>query len=151
MANFSGAGESVTIEQKSLSEIFNQKGEIMKSEYRAILLGLILTVGLLTAACPKRVSIADIEANPSRYYDKEVGVAGRVDTSYGVSIPIINQQGGIYKVSDGTGSIWVITQRSVPSKGAQLGIKGKIQNGVNYNGKNYGLVLMEDDRRFDKR
>lgn len=123
----------------------------MKSEYRAILLGLILTVGLLTAACPKRVSIADIEANPSRYYDKEVGVAGKVDTSYGVSIPVINRQGGIYKVSDGTGSIWVITQRSVPSKGAQLGIKGKIQNGVNYNGKNYGLVLMEDDRRFDKR
>ncbi len=123
----------------------------MKRETKAILLGLILTIGLLTAACPKRVSIADIEANPSRYYDKEVAVAGRVDTSYGISIPIIKEQGGIYKVSDGTGSIWVITQRSVPSKGAQLGIRGKIQNGVNYNGKNYGLVLMEDDRRFDKR
>ena len=46
--------------------------------------------------------------------------------------------------------IWVITKRSVPSKDAQLGIKGKIQNGVNYNGKNYGLVLIEDDRRFKK-
>jgi hypothetical protein len=123
----------------------------MKRETKAILLGLILTIGLLTAACPQRVSIADIEANPSRYYDKEVGIAGRVDTSYGVSIPIIREQGGIYKVSDGTGSIWVITQRGVPSKGAELGIKGKIQNGVNYNGKNYGLVLMEDDRRFNKR
>ncbi|HXH70462.1 MAG TPA: hypothetical protein VNI60_09050 [Pyrinomonadaceae bacterium] len=123
----------------------------MKRELKAILLGLILTVGLLTLACPQRTSIADIEANPSKYYDKEVGIAGRVDTSYGVSIPIIREQGGIYKVSDGTGSIWVVTQRSVPSKGAQLGIKGKIQNGVNYNGKNYGLVLMEDGRRFDKR
>jgi hypothetical protein len=122
----------------------------MKREVKAILLGLILTIGLLTAACPTRTSIADIEANPSKYYDKEVAVAGRVDTSYGISIPIIREQGGIYKVSDGTGSIWVVTQRSVPSKGAQLGIKGKIQNGVNYNGKNYGLVLMEDNRRFDK-
>ncbi len=119
----------------------------MKRETKAILLGLILTVGLLTAACPKRVSIADIEANPSKYYDKEVGIAGRVDTSYGVSIPIIREQGGIYKVSDGTGSIWVVTQRSVPSKGAQLGIKGKIQNGVNYNGKNYGLGMIEEDRK----
>jgi len=123
----------------------------MKRETKAILLGLILTVGLLTAACPQRTSIADIESNPSKYYDREVGIAGKVDTSYGVSIPIINQQGGIYKVSDGTGSIWVITQRSVPSKGAELGIKGKIQNGVSYNGKNYGLVLMEDGRRFQKR
>lgn len=123
----------------------------MKKETKAILLGLILTIGLLTAACPQRVSIADIEANPSRYYNKEVGVAGRVDTGYGVSIPIINRQGGIYKVSDGTGSIWVITQRSVPSKGSRLGVKGKIQNGVNYGGKNYGLVLMEDGRQFDKR
>ena len=123
----------------------------MRKEVKAILLGLILTVGLFTAGCPKRVSIADIEANPSRYYDKEVGIAGRVDNSYGVSIPIIREQGGIYKVSDGTGSIWVITRRSVPSRGAELGIKGKIQNGVNYNGKNYGLVLMEDDRRFNRR
>ncbi len=123
----------------------------MKKQTKAILLGLILTVGLFASACPQRVSIADIEANPSRYYDKEVGVAGKVDTGYGVSIPIINRQGGIYKISDGTGSIWVITQRGVPSRGAQLGVKGKIQNGVNYNGKNYGLVLMEDDRRFAKR
>lgn len=123
----------------------------MKREIRAIFLALILSIGLLTTACPQRTSIADIQANPSRYYDKEVAVAGTVQDSYGVSIPIINQQGGIYKVSDGTNSIWVMTQRSVPSKGAQLGIKGKIQNGVNYNGKNYGLVLMEDDRRFAKR
>ncbi len=123
----------------------------MRKETKAILLGLILTATLFVAACPKRTTVADIEANPSRYYDREVAVAGTVETSYGVSIPIIREQGGIYKVSDATGSIWVITQRSVPSKGAQLGIKGKIQNGVNYNGKNYGLVLMEDDRRFDKR
>jgi len=151
MANFSARNESVSIEQCLSPKNSKSQGDNMKKETKAILLGLILTVGLLTAACPKRVSIADIEANPSRYYDREVGIIGRVDTSYGVSIPIIREQGGIYKVSDGTGSIWVVTQRSVPSKGAELGIKGKIQNGVSYNGRNYGLVLMEDDRRFKKR
>ena len=115
----------------------------------AILLSLILIAGLFAAACPDRTSIADIENNPSKYYDKEVAVAGTVKDSYGVSIPIIkNGEGGIYKIDDGSGSIWVITKRSVPSKGAQLGIKGKIQNGVNYNGKNYGLVLIEEDRKF---
>lgn len=122
----------------------------MKKGTKAFLMCLILLVGLLAAACPKRTSIADIEANPSRFYDKDVAVAGTVQTSFGGSIPILNQSGGIYKVDDGTGSIWVLTKRSVPSKGAQLGIKGKIQNGINYNGKNYGLVLIEDDRRFKK-
>lgn len=121
----------------------------MKKGTKTIILSLVLLTGLFLTACPKRVSIADIERNPSKYYDKDVAVAGTVQNSYGVSIPIIrNGSGGIYKVDDGTGSIWVLTQKSVPSKGAQLGVKGKIQNGVNYNGKNYGLVLVEDDRKF---
>ncbi len=123
----------------------------MKTGTKAILLSLVVLVGLFAAACPERISIADIEANPSKYLNKEVAVAGVAQTSYGISIPIIsNGQGGIYKIDDGTGSIWVITQRSVPSKGAQLGVKGKIQNGITYNGKNYGLVLVEDDRKFKK-
>lgn len=118
---------------------------------KAVLLSLILLTGLFAAACPKRTSIADIEANPSRFYDKDVAVAGVVKTSYGVSIPLVDKSGGIYKVDDGTGSIWVLTKKSVPSKDAELGIKGKVQNGVNYNGKNYGLVIIEDDRRFNKK
>ena len=120
----------------------------MKKETRVFLIGMVVLIGLITAACPKRTSIADIEANPSKFYDKTVAVAGTVQTSYGGSIPILNKSGGIYKVDDGTGSIWVLTKKSVPSRGAQLGIKGKIQNGINYNGKNYGLVLIEDDRKF---
>lgn len=124
----------------------------MSTNTRAFLLTLVLAVGLLATACPSRTSIGDIEANPARFYDKEVAIAGTVQNGYGVSIPLIkNGQGGIYKVDDGTGSIWVMTKKSVPSKGAQLGIKGKIQNGVNINGKNYGLVLVEDDRRFSKK
>jgi hypothetical protein len=120
----------------------------MKKGTKAMLLGVVLIAGLFLTACPKRTSIGDIESNPSKFYDKDVAIAGTVQNSYGVSIPILDKSGGIYKIDDGTGSIWVMTKRSVPSKGAQLGVKGKIQNGVNFNGKNYGLVLMEDDRRF---
>lgn len=123
----------------------------MNLKTRIGLLVLALAIGLLATACPERRSIGDIEANPSRYYDKEVAVAGKVDNAYGVSIPIIkNGQGGAYKISDGTGSIWVITQKNVPTKGVQLGVKGKVQNGVNINGRNYGLVIIEDDRRFSR-
>lgn len=116
---------------------------------KIILFGLMAFMGLFAAACPDRTSIADIEANPSKYEGKEVAVAGTVKDSYGVSIPIIrNGEGGMYKIDDGSGSIWVVTKNSVPTKGARLGVKGKIQTGANINGKNYGLVLYEDDRRF---
>lgn len=120
----------------------------MKKLTKAILLGLVLTVGLLTLACPKRESIASIEANPSKFYNKEVGIAGTVRDSYGVNIPLTQIRGGIYKVDDGTGSIWVVTQSSVPAKGTKIGVKGKVQNIANVNGKNYGLGIYEEDRRY---
>ncbi|MDQ3712759.1 MAG: hypothetical protein M3388_11155 [Acidobacteriota bacterium] len=119
----------------------------MKKITKAILLSLILCVGLLATACPKRESIASIEANPSKFYNKEVGIAGTVRDSYGLNIPLTQIRGGVYKVDDGTGSIWVATQNSVPSKGARIGVKGRIQNGVNFNGKNYGLGMIEEDRK----
>lgn len=148
LANFFLKKESVYVTGNGSSRnLQEKKGDDMKRNM--ILLSLILIAGLFAAACPKRTSIADIENNQSKYYDKEVAVVGTVKDSYGVSIPILkNGEGGIYKIDDGSGSIWVITKRSVPTKGAQLGVKGKIQNGVNYNGKNYGLVLIEDDRKF---
>jgi hypothetical protein len=121
----------------------------MKTITRTFLITLALAIAILATACPERVSISKIEADPGRYSNKDVAIAGTVQNGYGVSIPIIrNGSGGLYKIDDGTGSIWVVTQKSVPSKGAQLGVKGKIQNGMTINGKNYGLVLVEDDRRF---
>ena len=120
----------------------------MKSITKVFLLGLVLTHWLLAAACPKRVAIADIEANPAKYQGKSIAIAGTVKESYGVSIPGTNYRGGIYKVDDGTGSIWVVTENTVPAKGAKIGVKGKVQDGVNYNGKNYGLGMKEEDRRF---
>ncbi len=119
----------------------------MKKMTKAFTLGFVLMIGLLTAACPQREGIAGIEANPSKFYNKEVGIAGTVRDGYGLNIPLTQIRGGIYKVDDGTGSIWVVTQNSVPSKGAKIGVKGRIQNGVNYNGKNYGLGMIEEDRK----
>ena len=109
-------------------------------------------MAFLATACPERTDISRIESDPARFTNKEVAVAGTVQNSFGGSIPFIkNGSGGVYKIDDGTGSIWVLTQKSVPSKGAQLGVKGKIQNGMTINGKNYGLVLVEDNRKFANR
>ena len=123
----------------------------MKNTPKAILLSLAASIAFFGAACPERVSIADIEANPAKYQNKEVAIAGTVKDSYGVSIPGTNIQGGAYKIDDGTGSIWIITESSVPSKGSQIGVKGTIGTGVNWKGRNYGLGIYEKDRKFRKR
>ena len=120
----------------------------MKKLTKAFILSVVLCLGLLTMACPSRQSIANIESNPSKFYNKEVGIAGTVRDSYGINVPLTQIRGGVYKVDDGSGSIWVVTQRDVPVKGAEIGVKGKIQNGLNWNGKNYGLGLIEEDRRI---
>jgi hypothetical protein len=118
---------------------------------KLFLSGLVVFAGLFAAACPDRTSIADIEANPSRYQNKEVVIAGTVRDSYGVNIPGTKIRGGAYKIDDGTGSIWIVTEDAVPTKGAQVGVKGIIGNGVNWNGKNYGLGIYEKDRRASRK
>ena len=120
----------------------------MKTTSKSLLLGLALFIGIFATACPERKSIADIEANPSKYVNKEVVVAGTVRDSYGINVPLTNIHGGVYKIDDGTGSVWVLTEKSVPSKGTRIGVKGVLQNGVNWNGKNYGLGIQEKDRRI---
>lgn len=118
---------------------------------KLVLSGLVVLMGILASACPDRTSIADIEANPSKYQNKEVAIAGTVQDSYGVNIPGTRLRGGAYKIDDGTGSIWIFTEDSVPTKGAQVGVRGRIGSGVNWHGRNYGLGLYEKDRRFTKR
>jgi hypothetical protein len=124
----------------------------MKTISTCLLFIIVAAVGLITTGCPERRSIAEIERNPGRYQDKEVVIAGTVRDSYGVSIPGTNIGGGAYKVDDGTGSIWVlVTDGSVPSRGSEVGVKGRVGSGVNWKGRNYGLGIYEKDRRYKKR
>ena len=120
----------------------------MKLLTKVSLTGLLVVIGLLGLACPERKSIADIESNPSKYQNKEVAVAGVVRDAYGINVPLTNIRGGVYKVDDGTGSIWVYTEKSVPTKGSEIGVRGRLQNGLNWNGRNYGLGIYEEERRF---
>ena len=117
-----------------------------------MLLIAVAGIGLFTTACPERRSIADIEHNPGRYQDKEVVIAGRVTDSYGLGIPGTRIGGGAYKIDDGTGSMWVlVTDGNVPARGAEVGVKGRVGSGVNWKGRNYGLGLYEEQRKYKKR
>jgi len=124
---------------------------MMKNLSKVLLLSLAAFLTLFAAGCPERTSIRDIESDPGRFQNKEVAIAGTVRDSYGISIPGTPIRGGAYKVDDGTASIWIFTEDTVPNRGAQVGVKGLVGSGVNWKGRNYGLGMYEKDRKFRKR
>jgi hypothetical protein len=115
----------------------------MQTRRTLFLLPVLLAAVLGLTACPKQTNIAKINAEPDRYMNKEVAIVGRVTDSYGV--PFV---GGAYELDDGTGKIWVITERgSTPTRGARVGVKGRVYTGATYRGRNFGLAMREEDRR----
>jgi hypothetical protein len=101
-----------------------------------------LCVGiLLLTACAMRETIGEITADPGRYHNKDIAVAGTVTESYGVL------GAGAYALDDGSGTLWVITQQGVPGRGARVDVKGRLQTGVSLGGRTFGTVLVESGRR----
>ena len=114
----------------------------MRSRRTSLALVLVLAAAVLSAACEK-TNIGKILDNPDRYYDKEVGVVGTVEDSY--SVPFV---GGAYKLDDGTGELWIVTKRgSTPRRGAKIGAKGRVYNGITFGGRNFGTVIEESGRK----
>jgi hypothetical protein len=108
--------------------------------------GLLLLCGTLSlTACPQQESISKINADPDRYSRKEVGIVGRVTDSYGIP------GYGAYQIDDGTGRLWVVTTRAVPSRGSRVGAKGRVYTGLTWGGRSFGTVLEETDRRAKTR
>jgi hypothetical protein len=102
---------------------------------------LLLASVVFLTACPQETTIARLNADPGRYYDREIALKGTVTNSFGAFGP------GVYELSDETGRIIVVTDRGVPSKGARIQVAGKYVNGVTWGGRNYGAVLREMGRR----
>ena len=102
----------------------------------------IALVSLALTACPERIRISDINRDPGRFYDKEVTVAGKVVRSYGAV------QAGVYEIDDGTGKLWIATEKyGVPSKDQYIGVTGRVVPGVTWGGTNYGSGMHETHRR----
>ena len=106
-------------------------------------LTLLLVVGtLVLAACPTRTSIERINRDPGRYAGKEVAIAGHVTTSFGALGT------GVYEVDDGSGRMWVFSERyGVPSDGARVAVRGRIEQGFSFGGRSFATVMRETERR----
>jgi hypothetical protein len=111
---------------------------------RATLIAVILIVTFLLTACPQERSIAQIQADPARYANKEVGIKGTVVSSWGALGT------GMYEIDDGTGRIWVMSQNyGVPGKGSRVGVAGTIVPTISLGGRSFATVLRETHRRHD--
>jgi hypothetical protein len=91
-------------------------------------------LGFFTAACIllalamagcERKSINDIKADPGRYSNHEVVIAGDVVRS----VSVLGK--GVYEIDDGTGKLWIVSQTGVPRDGAQVLVRGTVRDGYN--------------------
>ena len=111
----------------------------------------LLVLGVLAAAACATLSVNQILADPSRYTNREVQVSGSVGESYSFA------SRGVYRIDDGSGQLWVVSDQGVPRKGARVTVKGTIREGFNAGslgsrvalpaGLGSGLVLMESSHK----
>lgn len=118
--------------------------------YRRFLLALLSVGVLATSGCAVK-TVNQIIANPSRYSDRDVRVSGAVVDSYSIA------NRGAYQIDDGTGRLWVISDKGVPGTTARVTVKGTVRTGFNVGqlgermglppGLRTGLVLVESSHK----
>jgi len=114
----------------------------MRKQTKLALLAALIGVVLLLAGCPQQTSIGNINRDPGAFMNKEVSVAGTVNHSYGL------MGNGIYDVTDGTGSIWVLSQGyGVPGDGAKVGVTGTVIPTLEFGGKSFATGIRETRHR----
>lgn len=89
---------------------------------RAVLVSLA-ALTLFASACA--TSINHVLADPSRYRNRDVRVSGRVADSYSIG------GRGAYRLTDRSGELWVISDRGVPRRGADVTVKGTVREAFN--------------------
>jgi hypothetical protein len=98
-----------------------------------------LAAALAVAACSSSgPRIEQIMSDPRGYVDNTVTIEGKV-TDY-FSLLVVKY----YTVSDGTGSINVLTGRTLPAVGQKVKVRGKVTEVFSL-GTRRLIVLMEDD------
>lgn len=114
---------------------------------RPLALALVGVFALLGAGCAS-TNVARLLAEPNRYANRDVRLKGDVVES----VSLLGH--GAYKLDDGTGSIWVVSRRGVPRRGARVEAKGKIRDVVDVSTLfklpeqvGSGLVMVEDSHR----
>ena len=117
---------------------------------RSVILTVLSVTALVSAACAAR-TVNQVIADPSRYRNREVKLSGTVVDSYS----LVNR--GAYRIDDGTGQLWIVSENGVPRKSARVDVKGTIREGFNLgslgdrinlpSAVGSGLVLIESSHK----
>ena len=117
---------------------------------RSAILTVLSVTALVSAACTAR-TVNQVIADPSRYRNREVKLSGTVVDSYS----LVNR--GAYRIDDGTGQLWIVSDNGVPRKTARVDVKGTIREGFNLgslgdrinlpSAVGSGLVLIESSHK----
>lgn len=116
---------------------------------RMLCVGTLALLGVLASTSCASVTINKVLADPGRYRDQDVTVSGEVSDSFSV------MSRGAYRLRDGSGQLWVVSEHGVPRNGARVVVKGQIREGFNLSGfgdrlpagLGSGLVLVESSHR----
>ena len=110
---------------------------------------LVLALGISGCALATRhPSVAELKYNPGRYQDRTVAIDGVVTSSWGV--PLVPFR--LYKVDDGTGEVTVVARDGrVPTKGAHVRVKGRVNEFATLGGQSVGLHIQQSDIDFKRR
>jgi len=106
-----------------------------------------IIIGSLVMCGCERKTINEIKADPARYANREVTVAGEVVRSFS----LLGK--GAYEVDDGTGKLWVASKTGVPRKGARIAVKGTIRDAYDLSTLGLpdplgtGMVLLENSHK----
>ena len=109
---------------------------------RYLILGpaVALSAALILSCAAKSVRIGDILRNPGRYENTMVQVEGTVTKV--IDVPVIRDD--LYEVQDGTGQIWVRTQKRVPQPHSRVTVKGRVRSQVRFLTETYGITIEEE-------
>ncbi|HSW38387.1 MAG TPA: hypothetical protein VLL97_02715 [Acidobacteriota bacterium] len=121
---------------------------MQKLKFRKYALPAVAILCLLALSGCEHKTINEILADPARYANKDVSVIGSVARSYSVL------GRGAYEIEDGTGKLWVVSDKGVPRQGAKIAVKGKIRDGFNLGSVvnlpeafSSGLVMIETSHK----
>jgi len=113
-------------------------------------LALLVTLAAGLPACAtslRNPHIADLRDNPGRYQNHSVSIDGVVTNSWGV--PMLPFR--LYKVDDGTGEVTVVSQGArVPTRGARVRVRGRVDEVGVVSGNALGLHLREQDLKVKR-
>ncbi len=104
---------------------------------------ILILLCLLLAGCDAFFStpIAKILEDPRKYSDRSVSVSGEVTEVF--SFMVIKY----FVVRDKTGQIAVVTDKTLPRKGAQITVHGKVKEAFSLGDQQLLVLVEEGDKK----